>query len=55
MLGYAGLLLVLVGTILLGFSLNFRERKKRLYVYDVLLIVVGVIIFVATMFTINKG
>ena len=55
MLGYLGLLLVLVGTILLGFSLNFRERKKRLYVYDVLLIVVGVAIFVATMIIINKG
>ena len=55
MLGYLGLLLVLVGTILLGFSLNFRERKKRLYVYDILLIIVGVIIFVSTMIIINKG
>ena len=55
MLGYAGLLLVLVGTILLGFSLNFRERKKRLYVYDILLIIVGIAIFTFTMILINKG
>ena len=55
MLGYCGLLLVLVGTILLGFSLNFKEHKKRLYVYDVLLILVGSLIFVGTMIIINWG
>ena len=55
MLGYCGLLLVLVGTILLGFSLNFKEHKKRLYVYDVLLILLGALIFVGTMILINWG
>lgn len=55
MLGYCGLLLVLVGTILLGFSLNFKEHKKRLYVYDVLLILIGASIFVGIMIFINWG
>lgn len=55
MLGYCGLLLVLVGTILLGFSLNFKEHKKRLYVYDVLIILIGALIFVGTMILINWG
>lgn len=55
MLGYCGLLLVLVGTILLGFSLNFKEHKKHLYVYDVLLILLGALIFVGTMILINWG
>lgn len=55
MLGYCGLLLVLIGTILLGFSLNFKERKTRLYIYDVLLILVGVIVFASSMIIIiNK-
>lgn len=55
MLGYCGLLLVLVGTILLGFSLNFKEHKKRLYIYDVLLILLGASIFIGTMIVINWG
>lgn len=55
MLGYAGLLLILVGTILLGFSLNFKERKKHLYIYDILLILVGVLVFLGTMILINWG
>ena len=55
MLGYCGLLLVLVGTILLGFSLNFKEHKKRLYIYDVLIILLGALIFVGTMILINWG
>ncbi|MBQ8293148.1 MAG: hypothetical protein IJX78_05055 [Bacilli bacterium] len=54
MLCYLGLLLILVGTILLGFTLNFKERKKRLYLYDIALIVVGIVIFVFTMILINK-
>lgn len=54
MLCYLGLLLILVGTILLGFTLNFKERKKRLYLYDITLLIVGVIIFVFTMIIINK-
>lgn len=54
MLCYLGLLLILVGTILLGFTLNFKERKGRLYVYDSLLILVGAIIFIVTIILINK-
>lgn len=54
MLCYLGLLLVLVGTVLLGFTLNFKERKKRLYLYDIALIAAGVTIFVLTMILINK-
>ena len=55
MFGYCGLLLVLVGTILLGFSLNFKEHKKRLYVYDILILLFGALIFVGTMILINWG
>jgi hypothetical protein len=55
MLGYCSLLLILVGTILLGFSLTFKERKRIFYIYDVILIVVGIIVFVITMIMINKG
>lgn len=55
MLGYAGILLLLVGTILLGFSLTLKERKKVLYVYDILLIIIGIAIFAITMLIINKG
>ena len=54
MLCYLGLLLILVGTILLGFTLNFRERKARLYIYDILLLIVGIAIFVVTIILINK-
>lgn len=55
MLGYCGLLLILVGTILLGFSLTFKERKRIFYIYDIILIVVGSIIFILTMTMINRG
>lgn len=54
MLCYLGLLLILVGTILLGFTLNFKERKKRLYFYDIALILMGLAIFVSTMIIINN-
>lgn len=54
MLGYCGLLFVLLGTVLLGFSFNLKERKKRLYVYDIALILVGIIIFTVVMILINK-
>lgn len=54
MLCYLGLLLILVGTILLGFTFTFKERRRRLYFYDTILIVCGVIIFVFTMIIINK-
>lgn len=53
MLCYLGLLLILVGSILLGFTLNFKERKKRLYFYDIALIIVGAVIFTVTMIMIN--
>ncbi len=49
MLCYAGLLLVLLGSILLGLTLTFKEQKARLYIYDVLLIIFGVIIFGVTL------
>lgn len=55
MLSYAGLLLVLLGTILLGFTLTLKERKVRLYVYDSVLIIIGIAIFVLAMIIINKG
>ena len=54
MLGYCGLLLILAGVVLLGFTLNFKERKIRLYVYDICLIILGVLIFIFTMNLINK-
>ncbi len=54
MLGYSGLLLVLLGVIMCGFTLTLKERKKRLLVYDISLIVVGVIIFAITMYIIIK-
>lgn len=49
MLCYAGLLFVLLGSILLGLTLTFKEQKARLYIYDVLLIIFGVIIFGVTL------
>ncbi|MBE5731043.1 MAG: lysine exporter LysO family protein [Clostridiales bacterium] len=56
MLCYFGLLMVLVGTILIGFTLNFRETKKRFYVYDILLILVGIaILAVSLIIILNKG
>ena len=54
MLCYLGLLFVLIGTILLGFSLTFKDKKKYIFIYDSLLILLGVIIFAITMFIINK-
>ena len=56
MFGYCGLLMILLGTILLGFTLTLKERKIRLYIYDILLLVVGVVIFgLALLTVINKG
>lgn len=56
MLGYAGLLLVLLGLILCGFTLTLHERKKTLLLYDVSLLIVGIIVFaVALCIIINKG
>ncbi|MBR2971212.1 MAG: hypothetical protein IKC48_05415 [Clostridia bacterium] len=56
MLCYFGLLLILVGTILIGFTLNFRETKKRFYIYDILLILAGIAIFATTLIIIlTKG
>lgn len=54
MMGYVGLLFVLLGTVLFGFTLTLKERAKRLYAYDIMLIIIGIVIFVATMFIINK-
>ncbi len=54
MLCYLGLLLILLGAILLGFTLSFKERKRRLFIYDIFLIFVGTVIFVVTMILINK-
>ncbi len=53
MLGYCGLLLILAGVVLLGFTLNFKERKIRLYIYDIGLILIGTLIFIFTMNIIN--
>lgn len=56
MLCYLGLLFVLVGTILLGFTLNFRESQKRFYIYDILLILAGIALFATTLIIIlTKG
>lgn len=56
MVGYCGLLMILLGTILLGFTLTLKERKIRLYIYDILILVVGVVIFgLALLTVINKG
>lgn len=52
MLGYCGLLFVLLGTILFGFSLNFREKKKSLLAFDIIVIIIGIIIFSITMYII---
>ena len=49
MLCYAGLLFVLLGSILLGLTLTFKEQKARLYIYDIILIIFGVIIFGVTL------
>ncbi len=54
MLAYCGLLFILLGSVLLGFSLNLKERKKRLYVYDTVLIIIGIIIFASVMIILNK-
>ena len=57
MLCYAGLLLILLGSILFGLTLTFKEQKIRLYFYDVALAIFGVIIFGVTLAIIisNKG
>lgn len=56
MVCYAGLLLVLLGTILLGLTITLKERKATLFIYDVLLIIVGAAIFgVCIYFIISKG
>ncbi len=49
MLCYAGLLFVLLGSILLGLTLTFKEQKARLYIYDIILIIFGAIIFGVTL------
>ena len=56
MVGYCGLLMVLLGTILLGFTLTLKERKVRLYVYDILILLAGILVFAFALITvINKG
>lgn len=55
MLAYCGLLLVLLGVILLGLGLTLKEKKKVLYVYDVLILLIGIAIFASTFIMINKG
>jgi uncharacterized membrane protein YfhO len=56
MVGYCGLLMVLLGTILLGFTLTLKERKARLYVYDILILFAGILVFAFALVTvINKG
>ena len=55
MLCYCGLMFILLGTILFGFSLNFKERKKSLIIFDIIVILIGIIIFSITLFIIiNK-
>lgn len=45
MLGYCGLVLMLAGVVLLGFALNFKERKNRFLIFDIVLTVVGITMF----------
>ena len=46
MLGYCGLVMMLAGVVLLGFALNFKERKKRFLIFDAFLAVAGIALFV---------
>lgn len=54
MLCYLGLLFVLMGVVLCGLSLTLREKKVKLLVYDILIVVIGIIIFTITMIIILK-
>ena len=49
MLCYAGLLFILLGAILFGLSLTFKERKIRLFVYDIGLLLSGIVVFSVTL------
>ena len=55
MLAYCGLLLVLLGVILLGLGLMLKEKKKIFYVYDVIVLLIGIAIFASTFMLINRG
>ena len=46
MLGYCGLVMMLAGVVLLGFALNFKERKKRFLIFDMLLVIAGITLFI---------
>lgn len=56
MLGYMSLLLVLCGTVLFGLSLALKEKKRGMMVYNGVLIVAGVALFVlAIVLILNYG
>ncbi len=44
LIAYVGLLLILCGTLLLGFGLIFKDVKKKYVTYDICILVVGIII-----------
>lgn len=52
MLCYGGILLALLGIILFGLSLTLKDRKVRLLTYDIVLIVLGALIFSISMWII---
>lgn len=55
MLAYLALLLILCGVVLFSLSITFKERKKKLYVFDIGILIVGIILFTITMIIIlNK-
>ena len=55
MVGYSGLILVLGGVALMGLSLNMKEKEVKPYVFNSVIIVIGIVIFlVALIFAINR-
>ena len=49
MLAYMSLLLVMSGTVLFGLSIALRDRKRRMLVYDGILVGVGIVLFAISM------
>ena len=54
MLCYLALLLVLISVVLLGLNLSLEGHKKKFFIYDILILVVGIVIFTISILIVLK-
>lgn len=54
MLCYLALLMVLISVVLLGLNLSLEGHKKKFFIYDILILVVGIVIFTISILIVLK-